>query len=457
MTLPCCSAPLLPCCIDQLNLVVSQTFTAVLRKRELVFDHRMKVLFLTPYFPPELGAPQSRIYELAVRLVKMGHKVSVLTTFPNYPSGVVPKEWRGLFFWEGIDQGIHVYRIWSYAVPNKGFFKRILGQLSFAFFASCAAPLLPGYEAIIVESPPLFDGLAGLVLGWLKRAPYLFTVSDLWPESAIQMGMLKNPVLIWLSKQLEMLLYRRAAVVLAVTEGIRKAIISEGINSHKVVLFRSAVDSQFFLPEMDGAETRRTLGIVPQDFLVLYAGTLGMAHNLSVILEAAALFQGEGNKRIRFVLAGDGAEKEMLKKKAHVLRLNNLKFLDPIPKARMPFLLNAADCVVVSVRDLEIFRGALPTKLFEAMSCAKPVALAVAGEAEEVVRNAGAGYCVTPDDPVGIHNAVLGIAQDPEKAANMGKNGRECVIQHFSRDRRAQELNDCLLRLAPENGERDSR
>jgi colanic acid biosynthesis glycosyl transferase WcaI len=416
----------------------------------------MNLLFLTPYFPPEVGAAQTRIHELAVRLARMGHRVSVLTTFPNYPSGVVPKEWRGKFFWKCVDEGIHVYRIWSYAVPNKGFLKRILGQLSFAFFASCAAPLLPRCEAIIVESPPLFDGLAGLFLSAMKRAPYLFTVSDLWPESAIQMGVLKNPVLIWLSKQIEMLFYRRAAAVFAVTQGIRRTIVSEGIDSQKVVLFRAGVDTEFFLPNMDGSETRRMLGISPRDFLVLYAGTLGMAHNLSAILEAASLFQSEGNNNMRFVLAGDGAEKQTLKDKARILGLNNLTFLDPVPKARMPFLLNAADCVVVSVRDLEIFRGALPTKLFEAMSCAKPVVLAVAGEAEEAVRSAESGYCVTPGDSAGIHNALLALAQDPANAAQMGKNGREFVVQHFSRDSRAQELNECLLRLASNNGEQDS-
>jgi colanic acid biosynthesis glycosyl transferase WcaI len=416
----------------------------------------MNVLFLTPYFPPEVGAAQTRIQELAVRLVKMGHRVSVLTTFPNYPSGRIPKEWRGFFFWHGVDEGIHLYRIWSYTVANKGFLKRILGQLSFAFFAACAGPVLPSFDAIIVESPPLFDGLAGLCLSWLKRAPYLFTVSDLWPESAIQMGVLKNSVLIWMAKQLEILFYRRAAVVLAVTQGIRKAIVSDGIDSSKVVLFRAAVDCKFFCPEIDGAETRRTIGIAAQDFLVLYAGTLGMAHNLGVILEAAALFQGAGNNRIRFVLAGDGAEREMLKEKARLLRLNNLKFLDPVPKTRMPYLLNAANCVVVSLRGLQIFRGALPTKLFEAMSCAKPMVLAVAGEAEEIVRQVEAGYCVTPGDPVGICNAVLKVAQDPERAAKMGKNGRECVIQHFSRERRAQELNDCLLELAPGHARRNA-
>jgi colanic acid biosynthesis glycosyl transferase WcaI len=415
----------------------------------------MNVLFLTPYFPPEVGAAQTRIQELAIRLVKMGHQVSVLTTFPNYPSGIVPKEWRGFFFWYRVDEGIHVYRIWSYTVPNNGFLKRILGQLSFAFFAACAGLLLPNFDAIIVESPPLFDGLAGLCLSWLKRAPYVFTVSDLWPESAIQMGVLKNSVLIWLSKQLEMLFYRRAAVVLAVTEGIRKTIVSDGIDPSKVALFRAAVDCQFFRPEMDGGETRRIIGIAPEDFLVLYAGTLGMAHNLSVILETAALFQREGNNKIRFVLAGDGAEKEMLKEKARVLGLNNVKFLDPVSKTRMPFLLNAANCVVVSVRDLPIFRGALPTKLFEAMSCAKPMVLAVAGEAEDLVRKAEAGYCVTPGDPVGIYNAVLKVAQDPEKAVRMGKNGRECVVQHFSRESRAQELNDCLLKLAHGNSKRN--
>jgi glycosyltransferase involved in cell wall biosynthesis len=298
-----------------------------------------------------------------------------------------------------------------------------------------------------VESPPLFDGLAALCLSWLKRAPFLFTVSDLWPESAIQMGVLRNAFLIRLSKELEKTIYRHARLVLAVTQGIHKAIISEGNDSSRIVLFRAAVDCQFFRPGIDGTAMRQALGISPNELLVLYAGTLGMAHNLSVVLEVAHRCQQQGSNNIRFVLAGDGAEKHMLRRKAIALDLKNLSFIDPVPKKNMPALLNAADCVLVSLRDLPIFRGALPTKLLEAMSCSKPVIAAVGGEAEEIVRRSASGFCVGPGDAAAIYHAILKIARDPENAARMGLNGRECVLQEFSRDRRARELNDHLLGL----------
>ncbi len=399
----------------------------------------MKVLFLTPYFPPETGAPQTRIYELGLRLSRMGHEVSVLTTFPNYPSGIVPKPWRGYLYWHGRDQGMDVYRVWSYTTPNKGFVRRVVGHLSFACSSALVAPLLGKVDAIVVESPPLFDGFSAIWLGLVKRAPYLFTVADLWPESAVQMGVLKNRFLIWISKQIELLFYRRAGALLAITEGIRKKIVADGIDSSKVLLFQNAVDAEFFRPDVEG-DVRRALGLPPGDFMVLYAGTLGLAHNLGCVLDAARLCQGENQSRIRFVLAGDGAEKEALQQKAAELALKNVLFPAPYPKSRMPQVLNAADCVVISLRDLGIFRGALPTKLFEAMACAKPVVLAVRGEAEDVVRRANCGICVKPGDAAAMRHALLQIANNPAEAKAMGMRGREYVMEHFSRDARASQL-----------------
>jgi colanic acid biosynthesis glycosyl transferase WcaI len=272
----------------------------------------MKILFVSPYFPPEVGAPQTRIYELALHLAALGQEVSVLTTFPNYPTGTVSPEWRGKVFWKGTDQNLRIYRVWSYPAPNRGFFKRIVSQLSFALFAGLAAPVLPKPDAIVVESPPLFDGFAAVFLGIVKRAPYLFTVSDLWPESAIQMGMLRNRLLIWASKRIELLFYRRSALVLALTSGIRQRIIAGGMAPIKVALFRNSVDCAFFRPGIDGS-VRHELGASDQDFIALYAGTLGLAQNLTTVLEAAALLQRQGEDSVRFVLAGEGAESDLLK------------------------------------------------------------------------------------------------------------------------------------------------
>lgn len=411
-------------------------------------QERMRILFITPYFPPEIGAPQTRIYEQALRLQSKGHTVSVLTTFPNYPSGVVPKEWKGLLFWKGSDRGVGVYRFWTYATPNSGFFRRILSQLSFSLLACIAALRLPPADVIIVESPPLFNGIAAMIVSWLKRAPYLFHVSDLWPETAIQLGILKNPILIWLSRRIELLSYRRAVLVLAVTEGIRESIAAD-VGPAKVVRLPNAVDTDFFRPGIDDVDLRKSLGLSMKKFLVLYAGTLGLGQQLDAALESAAVFQNE-ESNVHFVFAGDGAEKERLRRKAIELKLSNVSFAAPYSKACMPQLLNAADCVLVSLRDVPIFRAALPTKLFEAMACARPVVLAATGEAEAVVRESASGLCARPGDPQSIHDAIHKLQLRPDEAQAMGRRGREYMLAHFSRERRVEQLLTLLRRFVPQ-------
>lgn len=404
----------------------------------------MKVLFITPYFPPEVGAAQTRIYELAVRLHKLGHQIAVLTTFPNYPSGVVPPEWRGKLFWKGVEEGITVYRVWSYAAANRGFLKRVISQLSFAFSSAVGGALLPACDALVVESPPLFDGFAGIFLSVTKRAPFLFMVSDLWPESAVQMGVLRNRRLIWAAKKMELLFYRRAAAVLALTAGIKQKIQADGIAASKVVLFRNSVDCEFFRPDIPRNGLRQELGLGEQDYLAVYAGTLGLAHNLSTVLEAAALLQQRGETQVKFLLAGDGAESSLLRAKAAAMKLRNLKIVQPLPKARMPEVLNTADCVLVPLRNLEIFQGALPTKMFEAMACAKPVVLGVPGEAAELIRESGAGCCIAPEHPQAICDAVLHLRSNVEIARRMGRRGRDYVVRQFAREKRAQQLSEVL-------------
>jgi glycosyltransferase involved in cell wall biosynthesis len=377
----------------------------------------------------------------------MGHDVRVLTTFPNYPSGVVPQEWRGKLFCRHRNDGLTIYRVWSYAAANRGFLKRIVTHLSFAVFASAASVVLARPDALIVESPPLFDGFVGVTANVLRRIPYLFMVSDLWPESAVQMGALRNRFLIRASKSIELLFYRRSAAVLALTAGIRNGIIADQVRPNKVLLFRNSVDCDFFRPSLGKYGLRAEIGVKDSDFLVVYAGTLGMAHNLSTVLEAASLLQAEGAANVRFVLAGDGADCARLKAQARELALENVSFLAPMNKARVPQLLNAADSVLVPLRNLEIFRGALPTKMFEAMACARPVLLGVRGEAEELVAAAAAGYCIDPESPAALRDAVLELQRDPVKARRMGENGRKYVEKHFRREMRARELSSVLESL----------
>src|SRR5437588_4819103 len=281
------------------------------------------ILFITPYYPPEKAAPAIRISETATRLVQRGYEVTVLTTVPNYPTGIVPPQYRGHLIQQESLEGVRVVRVWSYTSPNRGFLRRILAQLSFG----CLAPVLGGKavgrpDVIIVESPPLFDAIAARLLAWYKRCPFIFTVSDLWPESAIQLGMLRHHMLIRLAEWLEWSTYQRARLVWAVTEGIRQSLLQRGLPAERVFLLTNGVDTATFRP-MPKEQARTELGW-DERFTVIYAGTHGLAQGLTTVLEAAERLRE--CPAIRIVLAGDGAEKEDLVIQAQERDLKNVTF-----------------------------------------------------------------------------------------------------------------------------------
>lgn len=391
------------------------------------------VLFLTPYYPPEVGAPQTRISETATRLAQRGYEVTVLTTMPNYPTGIVPPAYRHGRKRLEVRDGVRIVRVWSYITPNRGFLRRIVAQLSFG----CLAPVLGSRvvgrpDVIIVESPPLFDGIAGRLLSWQKRAPFIFTVSDIWPESAIQLGILRNRLAIWLAEQLEWSTYRHSSAVWAVTVGIRQRLIRRGLSAEHVFLLPNGVDVTKFRP-LPSIGARADLGW-SDVFTVLYAGTLGLAHGLNTLLGAAE--QLKEYPDIRFVLVGEGAAKADLMHAATIRNLTNVTFLDAQPHARVPQLIAAADACLVSLRNVPLFEGALPSKMYEAMACARPIILAVNGEARDLIeQQAGAAIHVEPEDPAALAEAVLRLKCQPELAHRLGEQGREFVQAYFDRDK----------------------
>lgn len=389
------------------------------------------ILFITPYYPPEKGAPQVRVSETARYLVKQGYQVTVLTTVPNYPSGIVPTEYRGRVIQNEIRDGVRIVRVWSYVSPNKGFLRRILAQLSFG----CLAPFL-GWrgvsrpDVIIVESPPLFDAIAGRMLAWLKHCPFIFTVADLWPEIAIQMGALRNPILIWLARWLEWSTYRRANLVWVVTEGILNTLIQRGLPPEHIFLLTNGVDTTKFRP-LPKARARTELGWDDR-FTVLYGGSLGPSHGLATLLKAAEQIRDRTD--IHIVLAGDGAEKADLEAKALRLDLRNVTFLGSQPHNLMPLLLAGADICLVPGLKVPINEGVLPFKMFEVMASARPILLAMDGEARRLAeQEAGAAIYVEPENPSALASAILYLYERPEEAELMGKRGRAFVEARFDR------------------------
>ncbi len=405
----------------------------------------LRVIFLTHYFPPEVGAPQSRLFELASRLAAAGHSVTVVTGFPNYPTGVVPAEYRGRRSMEERLDGVRVLRTPVYATPNKGFVRRILNHLSFAFSSLFATRRAGPADVIFVESPPLFIGLAALAYTRLKRAPFIFNVSDIWPQSAVELGALRNRFAVRLAEMLELHLYRRAARVSVVTPGMLERLAARGVPRAKLFLLTNGVDTATYQPAAaPNAEMAQKFGLAGRK-VFLYAGTHGLAQGLDTILEAAKLTT---DPDVLYVLAGDGAEKEALMKKASAEEIGNVTFIPNQPKSAMPALLNLAYATIIPLRRLDLFKSALPSKMFESMAASRPVVAALWGEAADLIRAARCGIVVEPEDPQAIRDAVEKLAVDPKLAAALGANGRTYVAENFERGKIATRLADLLRETA---------
>jgi colanic acid biosynthesis glycosyl transferase WcaI len=408
-----------------------------------------QILFISRYYPPEKAAAAVCVSETAKRLVKLGHTVTVLTTVPNYPTGIVPTEYRGHVLQRELLDGVHVVRLWSYASPNKGFLKRILAQLSFG----CLASILGGKaidhpDLIIVESPPLFNVIAARVLAWFKHCPFVFWVADLWPESAIQLGALRNRILIKLSEWLEWSTYQQASLVWAVTEGIRDTLIRRGLSSKHILLITNGVDTTKFYP-MSQKWARDVLGW-DDCFIVLYAGTHGLTHGLTTVLNAAEQLRDHDD--ICFVLVGDGADKGNLMVQAQKRSLKNVTFLDSLSHEQMPQLLAAASVCLAQTRKMQVFEGMLPIKMIEAMACARPVLLALNGEARRVAeQEAAAAIHVEPENVSSLISAILYLHRHPEEAEQLGKRGRIYVEKHFDYDRLTAALDARIEMLLNKN------
>ena len=395
----------------------------------------MKVIFLTQYFPPETGAPQNRLHATARALVERGAKVTVLTAMPNYPDMRIQPDYRGRWHVREELDGMTVHRAWLFVSQRRSILWRLLNYFSFVFTALWVGLFrLRRSDVLLVESPPLFLGITAMLLAKAKGAKLVFNVSDLWPESAVQLGLVTNRTVIRLSTWLEELCYRRSALITGQTMGIVRD-IQRRMQGKQVLWIPNGVDLAA-IAQAEGSgdpqQARERLGIGPEDLVLTYAGIIGHAQGLEVVLHAAALLKDR--KDIHFLLIGDGPEKEGLLRLREALDVPQVRFVDRMPRAGLLALLRTTDAVVVPLRRNDLFKGAIPSKIFEALALSKPVLLGVEGEAKELFIDRGvAGLAFTPEDPRALADAVLRYAGDRALVARHGANGARYVRDHFDR------------------------
>ena len=404
----------------------------------------MRILYLSQYFPPEAGATQTRAYEMAHTFVRLGHTVTILSEIPNHPSGIIPPNYRGKWLERVELDGIDVIRVWVKASPKKDFRSRMLFYLSYMLTSFLAGIFWARgrYDLIYCSSPPLFAGVSGFALSLIKHIPFFFEVRDLWPESAVALGELSNPRFIRLAKELENSCYRHARKIIVVTHGIRDRLVERSIPHEKIVLIPNGANLQTFQFDPDGRQKlRNELGW--QDcFIAIYAGIFGLAQGLETVLEAAHLLLK--NPYIRILLIGDGPLKSKIAEHAQRLNLPNLQILPEQPRERMPALLSAADAALVPLRKLDLFKGALPSKIFDAWACERPVLISIDGEARQIVESAQGGRYIKPEDPRALADTLVELSLNLSDCARMGINGRTFTAAHYSRSVLAEQLSQIL-------------
>lgn len=406
----------------------------------------MRIAFFSHYFPPEIGAPAARVSELA-RVWAEQHEVTVVTGFPNHPTGRIPEEYRGRFFAREQKDGYTVLRCWLYATPNEGFVRRTLGHLSFmasGFLAGAFRLRRP--DVLIATSPTFFSVFSAWALGALYRAPFVFEVRDLWPGIFVELGVLKNRALIRVLEALELWLYRRAALVVTVTRGFAEDIVRRGIPAEKVIVIPNGADLEQYSPGPARVELRRQMGAGPSDFLVLYIGAHGISHALDRILDAADRLRG--SSRIRFAFVGEGARKADLLRIASERVLANVSFLPGQHREAVADFYRAADLCLVPLRDVPLFSTFIPSKMFEIMACARPIAASVRGEAAAILEASGGAVVLEPEAAEALAAAVEDLSRDPKRCEELGRRGRRYVEEHFDRRKLAAEYLLALERIA---------
>ncbi len=407
----------------------------------------MKLLILTQYFPPEVGAPQNRLFELAIRLSKAGVDITVLTAMPNYPQMEIYETYRGKNYVYEEMEGLKIHRSSIYVFKSKSIVSRLRNYFSFVYSsARVGNSKLGNFDFLLCESPPLFLGYSAMYLAKRKKAGLIFNVSDLWPESAEKLGVVNNRYLLRLAYNLEERLYKRSILVTGQTQGIC-ANINQRFPSVKTYWLPNGVDLNYYDPsKIENTAWRKENGFSETDFIFLYAGIIGIAQGLEVILSAAKEFKNEF--QVKFVLMGSGPEKSRLLALKEELSLSNIFFLEPVTKKNMPFVLKSINAAIIPLRKLELFLGAIPSKVFENLSMQIPILLGVDGEARDLfIRQGNCGLYFEPENAEELVKAIYILINNKDLTLQLGQNGRKFANNNFNREIIAQKFYEELMKL----------
>ena len=375
--------------------------------------------------------------------------MTVITCVPNFPDGEVFPGYRNRWYQEENIDGIRVVRVKTFITPNEGIVLRMLDFLSFMCSAILAGMFQRKPDVVISTSPQFFAAVGGWGLAKIRRKPFIFELSDLWPASITAVGAMKQNVFLRLMESLELYLYRRAAAVVALTSSFKKDLVRRGIPSEKIAVIPNGVDLPRYAPRPRDEGLAGQYGLNAH-FVVGYIGTHGMAHALDKVLDTAERMQHLTD--VQFLFVGGGAGKAKLVEEATARKLNNVVFVPPQPKERMPEFWSLCNVALVHLKNTPVFETVIPSKIFEAMGMGLPVLLACPkGEASLIVESEGAGLCVPSEDPVALEEAILRLKNDRRLYARCAVSSH-AAAPRYSREHQARGVLRVAQEVASGNG-----
>lgn len=408
-------------------------------------ERKLRILFLSDNFPPEMNAAATRVYERACYWAKWGHDVTVLTCQPNFPDGKVFEGYANRWYQVEEMGGIRVVRVKTFITANSGVFLRTLDFISFMVSGVAAGLFERRPDVVCATSPQFFAAIAGWILGILRRRPFVFELSDLWPASIVAVGAMRPSLPLRLVEKVELFLYRRAAAVVALTNAFKANLTRRRIDPDKITVVKNGVDLSRYAPRPRDEALAAEWGLTGK-LVVGYIGTHGMAHGLRNVLDAAELLRDRDD--IRLMLVGAGAEREELKARAAERGITNVVFVPAQPKGLMPAFWSLCDVALVHLRNSPVFEEVIPSKMFEAMGMGLPVMLVVpAGEARAILEEDQAGIWVPPEDPQALAEACRRFADDQDMRATLARNSLAAAPRH-TRETQAREMEAVLLQVA---------
>jgi len=407
----------------------------------------MRILFISQYFIPEIGAASERITGLTFNLSKLGHKVTVITGFPNYPIGRIYPGYRKKLFSMEHKNGVKIIRVWLFASPKTGAVARLLNYLSFMFSSIIAGIFTGSTDCTIATSGPLFAALAGYIISIIKRSSFIFDVRDIWPERIYAGTNIKRGLMIKALEKVEMLLYKKASRITAVTNGVKDNIVSKGIFGEKTTVITNGVDTGIFFPKPSNKSLAEKLGIKEDNFTVIYVGTLGLLQDLRLMAACAERLRYYSD--IIFLIIGGGAKRDEFIDMVKNKNLTNVKILPPVPPVELCDYVNLADVGINANTDHPHNNMAIPVKIFPYMACAKPIILANTGEIVYLVKKYNVGRCVSPGNVEAFTDAILEFYNNRKLCKQFGENGYKLVSEKFSMNRLAEDFSNVISNRSP--------